>query len=193
MIIRYTSTWTGFSGAPGYTNLYASGPGTSQAFADAVAAFWEQVSTQGSVGFNLPTGVRITPASFAEQVDETDGTLIGTIPLTAGAPTTGVQPGGYSALSGACVNWLTGSIVNGKRVRGRTFVVPLAANCYDVDGSLTANFLTTVRAAAATLVSASDLAIWHRPTSPGATDGSAATVSASSVNDKMAYLSSRRD
>jgi hypothetical protein len=193
VIIRYTSTWTGFSGAPGYTNLYASGPGTAQSFAAAVGQFWESVSTQGSVGFNLPTGVRITPASFAEQVDETTGELIGTLPLTASAPTTGTQTAGYSAVSGACINWLTGGIVNGKRVRGRTFIVPLGGNCYDTDGSLTANFLTAVRAAAATLVSASDLAIWHRPTTPGGTDGSAEIVSASSVNDKISYLSSRRD
>lgn len=192
MIARYTLVWSGFIGGPGYTNLYAAGSGSVQSFADGARKFMADSVTAGVVGASLPANVRITPNDFVEQVDEATGELLGTLPVSPPALIQGFGTGGYSAVAGACVNWKTGGIVSGRRVRGRTFFVPLHNSCFQNDGTLEAAFLTTIRAAASLYVASTDgPCIWHRPV--GGTGGSAHDITVATVSDKSSFLSSRRD
>lgn len=93
---------------------------------------------------------------------------------------------------GACLTWRTAGIVNAHRVRGRTFYVPLTTAAYEADGTINATQLGKLRTLADTLAGL-ELAVWSRPTSAGASDGSMHTVLSGSVSDRVAFLGSRRD
>jgi hypothetical protein len=198
-IYRYRFAWQGIPGAPGYTNLYAFNDTTEQVFADAARAFLSSALKLATAQDTLFGGASIQGDSVVEHVEVTDGTLVDSVPITAPAVILGTGTGASPAPCGAAVNWLTGAVHHGHRVRGRTFLVPLAAAAYESNGTLLNSYLTIIRnAAAAYIASAANPVVWSRPTrtpgSPGNNaDGAAFTVVASQVNDKVAVLTSRRD
>lgn len=197
-LARVVINWTGFVGAPGYTNLYFrnSTPGTiNQTVVDNAISKVEAFLT--SIRPLLPQGVFTGTSGAVDEINDTNGNLVafwaGTV---AAAANGGATTGGYSAPSGACLAWSTNTVRNARRIRGRTFIVPLAHTCLATDGSIDSAELTTLRTAADTLRAASGdarLVIWGRPTTPGGTDGVSAEVTASNVQDKLAVLRSRRD
>jgi len=94
------------------------------------------------------------------------------------------------------VNWRTNQIRNGRRVRGRSFLVPLAGSAFEGNGTLSASTLTSLKSAADTLRTAAgttQLGVYARPTTKDATDGLWAQVTANTVPDMGAVLRSRRD
>lgn len=141
----------------------------------------------------IPDNVTITVPDGGDLIDPTNGQLTGTWSEGGGATITGANAADVAAAGvGASITWLTGGIVGGKRVRGRTYVVPLATPSYDATGTLSVAALTALDAAAAAHTTGS-LVVWHRPSGPGATDGSEHNVVSYRVRDKVSYLSSRRD
>jgi hypothetical protein len=112
--------------------------------------------------------------------------------VTTPAVIQGTAASGYSSASGAVVGWITNGFHNGRRIRGRTFLVPLGGVAYDTDGTLSAAYLTKCRSAATLYVTNGSPAIFTRP-QPGLSNGGATAVSAAQVNDKAAVLTSRRD
>lgn len=196
-IIQAKINWTGFVGAPGYTNLFFrdfSGGTVDQAMADGavskIAAFVTAVKPY------LPSNVSLGIDTTFNVLEETTGELQGFLNGGSNTPNPGTGTGTYSAASGACITWTTTGVRNGRRIRGRTFLVPLVGTAYDSDGTLAPGARTALVNAATALSSptgAGDLGVWARPTAPGATDGIWTVVSASSVRDKVAILTSRRD
>ena len=187
-------TWAGFSGAPGYTNMYFLNPEVpDQATLDALG-----VRVRGffaTLGSALPSNVTISFPTEVDQFNTTTGELEDTLPIAKPSGVSGIASGNYSSAVGMCVNWKTGTIVNGRRLRGRTFLVPLASAAYDSDGTLNGTHLTNMRAAADLLISEQTnlvLAIWAKPglLRP---EGVSAQVASASINDKTAVLRSRRD
>jgi hypothetical protein len=143
----------------------------------------------------LPTAVTIQFPTEMEEIDTATGDLVQALPIDVLTQVVGTTPGAFASPAGACVNWNTGHITNGRRLRGRTFLVPLAGTQYQTDGTLVDATRTTIVAASTTLVSYQDnlvLAIWHRPVT-GGSDGEAAQVDSASVTDKVSILRSRRD
>ena len=186
--------WSGFSGAPGYTNLYFLNPevptlAIRNTTAGRVRTFFDTIKSY------LPSAVTITFPTEMEELDTATGDLEGTLPIDTLTNVVGTVPGAFSSPTGACVSWSTGQIVNGRRLRGRTFLIPLGQTSYQTDGTLLDAVRTGIVAAGTTLSSFQDnlvLAIWHRP-APGGSDGVAAQVGSASVTDKAAVLRSRRD
>lgn len=192
-IFRIQARWTGFTGAPGYSAFHfdaateGAGP-TAQACADAVGAFFV------SVRDHLPSGVRVSVEAEVQRLEETTGELIGFETITAPAPALGNSAGNWSAASGAVVIWSTGGVRSGRRIQGRTFLVPLGGTGLSTDGTLSAAAQSTIQTAATTLAdSITALHIWARPTAPGAADGQIASVTSARVPDMSAVLRSRRD
>lgn len=195
-LAKVTINWTGFAGAPGYTNLYFgnSTPGTiSQAVVD--NALVKVDAFIAATVLRVPTTVTRAIDPSIEIIDDTNGQLerfmAGTIP----APRVGTGTGAYAAPAGAVISWYTNAVRNGRRIRGRTFLVPIANGALEADGSLQPAALTDLRTAADNLRAAtgdSRLVIWGRPTAPGATDGVSAEVASSQVPDRIAVLTSRR-
>jgi len=192
-LFRVKVRWSGFSGAPGYNVFHfdaateGAGP-TAQDCVDALRVFYTSIAAR------MPTPVKIDFESVVEVIEETTGALTGFEQITPGASIPGTVSGGFSSATGACVNWITDGVRNGRRLRGRTFIVPLGGSVYDVDGTLGGPTLTALQDAANVLhASPVDLQVYGRPTAPGAADGYAEGVTSARVADKTAILRSRRD
>ena len=145
------------------------------------------------LGAILPAGLVITVPNTGEVIEDTTGALVDVWTSTGGGTNAGSAPSSCAAGVGAVAGWTTGGIVNGRRLRGRTFAAPLTVNAYDTDGTITPSSLTVLQNWANALMASGPLAVWHRPTTPGGSDGNSYGVVSGRVRDKVAYLSSRRD
>lgn len=193
-LYRIKARWTGFTGSPGYSIFHFQipvdpNPTDAQTHANDVRQFFFAMQAY------YPTSVRIQVESTVEVINESDGKLEDMVTLaTPLSPVQGADSGAYSSAVGACVTWDTTGIRAGRRVRGRTFVVPLGTTAYATDGTLSTTFQNAITAAAAALIDGqAALSVFARPSGPGATDGSAYGVTGARVADKTAVLRSRRD
>lgn len=190
-MLRVTTQWGGFPGAPGYTNLYfgegANAQSAANAAVAAVHAFWD--SFKGS----MPAGVTLTVLPDVAQINSNSGQASGIFAISP-APTViaGAAAGPYAGGTGACITWVTAGFVNGRQVRGRTFVVPIPASLYGSDGTL-ADAMRDLLAASATALRDTpgvELLVWHRG---GLLSASTVhPVVSSYVRDRAAILRSRR-
>lgn len=201
-ILRVTARWAGFPGAPGYSAFHFRrdggfwdggilGPGAEAAAQDAADTVLSGLNFVRGV---LPSGVSIEVQSEAEILDSDTGELVGFAEIDGGSSGAGSGTGGFSGASGAVVNWRTNDYRFGRRVRGRTFLVPLSGDTYDPDGTLTTDALGTIRSFGNALLSGSgdaEFGVWSRPR--GGTGGVFATATSFNVPDMAAVLRSRRD
>jgi hypothetical protein len=202
-MFKVTATWTGFTGAPGYTNLFFE-------HADPPSTMVQNAVDNARELFNscrnaLPTIVTITVSPTVELIEDTDGELSDV--LTAGAPpvaVTGTDATAYAAPSGLAITWLSPGVYRGNRVRGRSFLVPLGGGSYQSDGSLATglNGAITTHAEAFIAAAGPTFGVWCRPQDAHknhagddvpASVGKFFEVTASRVQDKVAVLRSRRD
>jgi hypothetical protein len=145
----------------------------------------------------FPAGTVITIPNSGDKIDDTTGALTGVWAATGGGSVTGTNNTPCAAGVGACIGWTTGGIVNGtkgpRKLRGRTFLVPLASAVYAPDGSIADAVLPQLQQIADAIKNSGPLAVWHRPTSLAAANGNSYGVISARVRDKVAFLSSRRD
>lgn len=192
VMYRVTTEWSGFVGAPGYTNFFfettdplAEG---AQEAADATRDFWANLADY----FGNATTLQVQ-GEVATMNDE-DGSLEDLIPL-ASTPTvvTGTSTAGIASSSGFLVRWKTDTVVGGKRVNGRTFLVPGATNQFEANGTLKSTAIAAIAGAGQDLIDDvdSNFGVWKRPVSGAG--GVFATAVTASCPDKSVYLSSRRD
>ena len=125
---------------------------------------------------------------------EVESGLLQSVWTAATSATTyvGIDQGPYAAGVGACVTWLTAGIVNGHRVRGRTFIVPLDGTRYQNDGTLAPGTVAAITNAAQNVLdnAAGNSVIYSRKV-PGR-DGTAHAITGFRINDRVATLASRR-
>lgn len=194
MPVELRVNWAGTSlTGPGVSVLHARTSGGSttvqcaQALSDRARAFFDAVKAL------VPAGVTWSFPSECTELDTTTGQLIGVHPVTP--PADVVSTGAVSTLLrpiGARVDWLTTAIVNGRRLRGRTYLVPLTVGSFDGSGSIATTPLGTMETAATAykntgLFTASQPAVWSR------THGILADISGSNVPDFQTVMRSRRD
>lgn len=191
-MIRITARWAGFPGAPGYSNFFFAGGGglisDAQQCADRVESAFDELS----LVLAGPVTVTIDPeaAIIASETGEVQGYRA----ITPGNGSSGAGNGAFSGPTGAVVNWRTSDLRNGRRIRGRTFLVPLANSSYDSDGTLTSTARDSVTSFAEGIVGGdldSEFGVWARPI--GGSGGVFATADSFSVPDMAAVLRSRRD
>jgi hypothetical protein len=195
-LARISCTWQNWPGAPGVSQFYGDAASMAGMCA-ALQNFWQAFKTA------LPTGLTITVPTSGDLLDEASGQITGAWSLgTASTVTTGQAADVYAGNAGMVIHWLTTTVERGRRVRGRTFLVPLTSSAYDNQGSLTVNMVTQSAAAATALVNATTgvMQVWHRPryqkpaTKPPTLleAGSKAPVTGSRVPDLAVSLRSRR-
>lgn len=184
-IIKIQAIWTGFVGAPGYTTWYFASGTTTQVVQ--MRNYFDAIKAE------LPSIVTVQVQNAGLELDEGTGAATGAWSAASAAPVVGGGIGVYAAPAGAVTNWLTSAFVAGRRLRGRTFLVPLRGAAYQSDGTLVAGTLTTLQSAAAAQVVASGASMlaWHRPVN--GSGGSVDAVTSSAVPDKVCVLRSRRD
>lgn len=145
----------------------------------------------------IAPGTVITIPNSGDTIDDVTGDLVGVWTATGGGNFTGTSDGRIAAGVGACIGWTTGGIVVGtkgpRKLRGRTFLVPLGSSSYGPDGTLGDGTLTACQAVGAGLMAAGPLAVWHRPNPTISQPGNSYGVISAKVRDKVAFLSSRRD
>lgn len=191
-MLRVTARWTGFQGAPGYSNFFFAGGGGLISDAGQVAN--RVRSAFNELGNILPESVSIDIDPEVPVIDSDTGMTASIETIDPPGTVTGGASTAYSAASGGVVTWRTNDLRNGRRIMGRTFLVPLAAGAYESDGTLSTAGLTNLRGFADELTAGdfdSELGVWSRPV--GGSGGVFATVTAYTVADKVAVLRSRRD
>lgn len=195
---KVTINWTGFPGGPGYTNLYFrdfTGSGNiDQAVVD--GAVTKTDAFLAAVRPLIPTTVTVGVAPTIEEIEETDGSLVGFWTGTPAAAAVGSGGTSYVGPAGACISWYTNVVRNSRRIRGRTFIVPASTGTFDTDGTITSTRMGNLNTAATGIIDPTgtgDLGVWSRPSAPGATDGVWAVAASYRVQDKAAVLTSRRD
>lgn len=180
---RLRTVWSGFPGGPGVTTMYFLDTATAVA---SVHAFW---ATLAGI---IPADVNLQVQNSGDVIEDSTGALTGAWTASAVAVIGGGDGEKYAAPAGACINWLTETIGPHRRIRGRTFVVPLANDAYQTDGSLDATKLGYLQSAADDLVASqsASFVVWHRGTGSDGTNG---LVTAAHVHDFVSILRSRRD
>lgn len=198
-ILRVKMRWTGFIGGPGYSVFHMRDFNTDNPDnAQAVAALARISTFANAIKGFVPSQITLTPVGDVEVIEDTTGELVNV--LSGGTPAgivgTVASTNGFASAVGMNITWRTAGIRNGRRVRGRTFLVPLTMGTFINTGQPGAGAMTDISAAAAGLANASgspDLGVYCRPSSKGATDGSWHAVTNYSVPALASVLRSRRD
>lgn len=119
----------------------------------------------GALATFLPLDCTLQWASTGNVIEDTTGKPVGTwsdIPIQ---PAIGATNDKYYAGAGACITWHTSDYVNGRSVKGRTFLVPVSASIFTLQGLLDQTAVNTLVAACATFIqnTAGDFVVYARP------------------------------
>lgn len=197
---RVEAIWQNFIGAPGYSRFTFENPVTvadANSMTAAVRAFFFALAAW------LPQGITVQVQQNVPVYDEVTGRLVSEV-TAASVPAlvtgTGSTTNGFAGGAGAFVGWKTNAIWLGRRVQGRTFLVPLVGVA-EANGTLTATAITGISNAADGLLAPITPAfgVWAKrfdrsnPGKPVQTDGSFFLAQGRSVPDKTGILRSRRD
>lgn len=184
-MLRVRTVFTSaIAGSPYLSTMYFTGDDDASGALDAVTAvgaFWGAVDALMDSEVTWATEDEVVVMS-------NDGTITGSHSIT---PVTGAGALAAEALplaSQALVRWVTGQYVNGRRLRGRTFI-PGLVEASNNNGRLVAASSTVIQNAANVLVAVAtvDLAVWSK------THSVSFPVSSASVWSEFAILRSRRD
>lgn len=207
-MLQYRAIWN-MPGGPGYSVMHArevdpSGASEiSQSFANAVRQLF---TTYGTAG--LPDDLTITFDAEVLQINPSNGELEQVYAVTPPSAVTGTGTTGYARPSGARIDWATDAIVSGRRLRGRTYMVPILASGYESNGTLTSSVMTALNNAADAYLAAANIptalspAVWSRPVWNRDADGRRTTlarpglladITGRSVTDRVSVLRTRRD
>jgi hypothetical protein len=155
-----------------------------QTFANSVRAFFDQIKGifPDDVTISFPAEVKLLSLA---------GALLGINPVTPPLNVTGINTSAFMAAAGVRIDWRTGAIVAGRRLTGRTFLVPTGSTVFDTVGRVTAGNVTAVQTAGNTLqtslTGSGDLTVWSR------THAVQHNVVSNSVPTKGSVLRGRRD
>lgn len=191
-IYRVTARWDGFTGAPGYSTFHFTADPGGDTAVEARQRVWNFLD---GVSGATPGSTRITVSPELEVLDEASGALTGyALDNTDLGTITGGTSDQYPGPVGAVVHWNTETVAKGRRLRGRTFIVPLSAGNFDTEGTIRDDALAWIRDAAAEMVEGpftNTFCVWSRPVA--GSGGVVGPVTSSYVPDFSAVLRSRRD
>lgn len=196
--------WAGMPGAPGYSVFHFINPDGTFHDLDATAAqeAVDRVDTfAAGVVFWMPYQTTLEVLSDVELLDAASGDLEDVFGTTPDATRTSPQAAGqvYAGPVGALINWKTATIRNGRRLRGKTFLVPLNGGVFSDNGTPAAGLITSLNTHATALRTAgalTQLGVYGRPMTPAIgidPAGKLGRVTTHNVPDFAAVLRSRRD
>lgn len=180
---RVRSVLTGVAGSPYISTFHFNDNQVSaQGAATAIQDFWDELASliNGEAEVNVDGEVY--------QVDASSGQTVGVEATTTGSVfgTNASEP--LPPANQALIRWSTGQWMQGREIRGKTFIGALT-DTVNGDGGLTTAAQTQIQSAATNLlaVGAGALQIYSRMY------GAAAFVTGASVWNEFAVLRSRRD
>lgn len=146
VINRVRVSWTNFPGAPGLSTFYLSAGSTNVA---PILTFFTAIKDL------FPLNLTFQVPSTGDAIDSATNKIVGGWAGSGGGSASSVHTSNsYSGTSGALVHWSTGAVLNGRRLAGRTYLVPIAGDQYFTDGSLTGTCQTTIQNAANAMITA---------------------------------------
>lgn len=142
---------------PGVMTFY--GTTTGSGLVAATKAFVTAIATP------TPNGVSFVVPDGGDLIEDTTGVIAGSWNEGGGATITSQNSTGLVLGLGARIEWRTGTVVAGRHLRGRTFIVPLAKGAYGDDGRVSPGYVSSLQTAANNFLSATagNLVIWSRP------------------------------
>lgn len=197
---RYSSLvvqYGGFAGQPGYMRfnfLELVDPTAVSAASTGVRTF-----LTGLVAYAQTTWSWTMP-TVCQHFDVDTGKLNQEVPIASPGPTvvgTAANTSTYTGGAGAVIFWTTGAILAGRKVRGRTFIVPIVL-AFEANGTLIGSVQAAIQSAALGLKNGSGytLGVYHRgPLAGGDPDTAPSAivpVTSAVVPDRSAFLRSRR-
>lgn len=189
MPAQYRALWTVPGGGAGFSIFHTDQAGdapTAQLIANQIRQFFVSLASQ------IPDDVNVDFDSEVVDLDAS-GTLQAAWPVTPPSQAGGSSTAVYNRASGARIEWGTGQIVAGRRLRGRTYIVPCSSALFDTQGLLTSAAVTALFNAADDLVqnlnnnAGRSLQVWSR------THAVEADVTSITIPPDGAILRSRRD
>ena len=191
-VLQYRVGWNTGGTNPGVSVFHArigggnTAGGASQDFADRTRTFFDAVKgfVAGAIVWDFPGEVL--------ELDTASGDLEGVHEVTKPTNVTASGTGNWAAPAGARIEWRTTAIVSGRRLRGRTFLVPLVVSAYDAAGSLTTPAITALTAAANAYKDA-NVFVRCNPCVYSRTHGIQADISSVLLPDEVSILRSRRE
>jgi len=198
---RVKVTWSGWQGQPGLSTFYLT---DSTLDVTALKNFFSAMAVY------VPNGIVMTIPALGDKIIAEDASIGGSWSGTGGGTVNGGGgTGTYAGSAGVVVDWLTGTLVNRRRVMGRTYFVPGGPlNLYENNGTIGEGARTAIVVAANAMISAYSGAflVWSRPFTPDpktnppvgdpghkvARAGTTAPVLAARVPDIAAVQRSRR-
>lgn len=188
-MFRVRTVFTGVQGTPWLSTMYFDeSAGTAQNAATAVGAFWAEVDGQLSNLVNWQTEADVS------LIDTDTGVLQGVISTSPVNGSGSLSTEALGWVTQGLIRWRTGSIINGRSLRGRTFIPGLTSTGLD-DGQMSAIQQGVLNTAASNLISSinATLQIWHRPNPVGSSTGDAGDVLTGTTWPSYAELRTRRD
>lgn len=181
---RIRVQWAGFTGSPGLSTFYCEDALT---LLPAVRTFFNSCASI------FPAVCTLSFEPFGAIIEDSTGDLTGAWSTgVTPAVVTGTGGSNYAGATGMMVNWLTTTIVRGRFLRGKTFLIPAVIS--SGDGTPSPANVAAVQAAATVLAGAAgNLKVWSRPNPDLAYVGTSADVLTGNVPDKAIVLRSRRD
>lgn len=198
-LLRVKLRWSGYQGGPGYSIFhFRDFSGVAGSAAQVAGAVSKVDAFISGVRFAVPQVVSMQTMSDVEELEDTTGELTNVYTGSPAAAQLGNATGTatFASAVGAVVNWRTAGVRNGRRVRGKTFLVPLSSAAFETNGTLSTAALSGLNTAAAAMVNPvgdGDLGVYARPSGPGATDGIWHVATSHNIPDMGAVLRSRRD
>lgn len=188
MVYEYRANWEVQGGGPGNSVFHFQdivSPSDPTDIPGRVDTFMKALQTL------LPDEVLISYDNEVRQLNTSSGVLEAVFPVTPPAAFSGTGSGVFGSAQGFQVVWDTGVIgSNGRRIRGRTFLVPSPS--ISNSGQVLSTAATTAETAAAAFITGTTadntpLAVWSR------INGAAPAVTVGTVPDKQVILRTRRD
>lgn len=155
-IDRVTIELSGGPGGLGITTFWFLDGAAAQPAVRAFADSWQEA---------LPNDITLTVQDQGDRINEETGGLVGTWSGGVVAGYVGIGTGAWAAGVGIRIRWLTAGIVNGRRVSGTTFLVPIMFDGFRDNGVPTVAVLDAYTDAADALIAATpgNMVVWSRP------------------------------
>lgn len=150
------------------------------------------VTLLNAIKANFPDDLTFTVPGGGDTFDVATGTLNGTWSDGGGGTVTGTDAGAFALGSGMRFKYGTAGIVNNRRVRGSSFLVPCAGLVWATNGRMVPGSQTSIQTALTTFLAAvsGKLVVWSRPTPTR--NGSMHPVTSALVSTTPTQLRSRR-
>jgi len=155
-----------------------------------VRAGWNAVTSAVGVGCTW------TPNLVVDEIDENTGGIVNQVAAAAPAAVTFGATGDFLPLQTQVIlQYQSALFINGRRVRGRSYIPGLTETSNAAGGVPSAGTLTTFAAfntaLGTTILTATNQRVWHRPNALGV-GGLSAVVTTRSVSSSYGVLRSRR-